>query len=129
MEFDGPPVPWDYVSELMHRLQMVGMVSLVKWHTTIHLSPDRYRTAVSAGWRQARTYASRGDIPGQHPNSGTPTVAQDQLFLRQYDRDFPSIKKSKQYTAKRLLDEIMEGIGTKSCGIVPGSTASGAGIT
>ena len=96
MEFDGPPVPWDYVSELMHRLQMVGMVSLVKWHTTIHLSPDRYRTAVSAGWRQAATYDPVGWIPRQHPNTGSLTVAQDQWYLRQYDPHFPSVKNSKQ---------------------------------
>jgi hypothetical protein len=36
-------------------------------------------------------------------------VAQDRWYLRQYEPRFPSVKKSRQFTAKQLLEELLEG--------------------
>ena len=36
-------------------------------------------------------------------------MAQDRWYLREYAPRFPSIKKSRQYTAKQLLNELLEG--------------------
>jgi hypothetical protein len=51
LEFGGSPVPQDYVSELMHRLQLVCVDPLVRWHDTIHGSTERHQSSVSAGWK------------------------------------------------------------------------------
>ena len=107
-------MPRDYVLELMHQLQMVCDGSLVRWHATIPESTEHFpgawhQTSVSAGWKQEIPYESNGWIPRTHPHTGRLTVAQDRWYLREYAPCFPSIKKSRQYTAKQLLDELLEG--------------------
>jgi hypothetical protein len=47
--------------------------------------------------------------PALHPNARRFTQAQDQVYRRGYPETFPSIKKAKQHTAQRLLDELAEG--------------------
>ena len=47
--------------------------------------------------------------PGLHPKARTHTMAQDRCYRRCYDGVFPSTKKAKQHTTRRLLNELMEG--------------------
>jgi hypothetical protein len=124
--------PSDAIATLMKLLQSVGDVC-VRWSVVRAsdeaLGGDRFRVALAVVWWRSTNERSVGpgfhinaarellkslprDLlwdPALHPNGRRYTQAQDRVYRRGYPGTFPSIKKAKQDTAQRLLDELGEG--------------------
>ena len=121
------PLPHGAIATLMHLLQLVSNDVCVRWVTIAE--GDKFRMSMAAEWW--RSTSERSVDPGfhihserelptsmplemlwrpaLHPNARRYTLAQDRVYRRGYPESFPSIKKAKQYTAQRVLNEMAEG--------------------
>ena len=127
------PTPGDAIATMMHLLQLISGDVHVRWDVARGIDDQfipRFKVSIAVAWWRTTNERSVGPglnypcqrkidraligdgllyEPSLHPNARKSTQAQDQVFRRGFLDFFASIRRAKQFTAQRLLDEFAEG--------------------